>query len=189
MQRILRPVICALLVFNCAASAYALDGKTQKNEYWDNGKIRISEKYDNAGTLREEDYYREDGTLEQFMKYDALGHKIGEAYYAENGRLRETADGWAAMRWKYDGDNMVAEGYYGPDGKLKELKQYNDQGDLIAKRYVGVKPDPDEEYAPVPPLAGESNYYYDKYGRLEGSTSIEYDDDIFPILWDLEDRD
>ncbi|MFQ5952213.1 MAG: hypothetical protein ACE5JK_02270 [Candidatus Omnitrophota bacterium] len=149
----------------------------------------IKEKHDKQGNVVEKRYYREDGSLEQVEKFDELGHKIGIAYYGSSGNLREGADGWAAMRWKYQSGKIIAEGYYGADGRLKELKQYNKLGDLVAKKYVGDSNiDPNEEYNPVPPLAGETNTYYDSYGRKEGSTSISYDPEWFPDVWLLDDE-
>ena len=161
---------------------------TEQKEYYDDGKVRLLKKINDLGDITEERYLSEDGTLEKYIKYDNLGHKIAEANYGENGSLRENADGWAAMRWLHKGGNTVAEGYYGGDGKLKERKQYNDGGDLIAKQYYGdSKPLPAEEYNPDPTFAGESLSFYDKYGRPEGTTSVEYNDVLFPWYWDMED--
>jgi antitoxin component YwqK of YwqJK toxin-antitoxin module len=176
------------MVFICGHTCSARSTWMESKDYWPSGEVRTSKKLDGDGNLLEEKYYREDGTMEQYIKYDDEGHKTGEAYYGEDGQLREGADGWAAMRWKYEDGNMIAEGYYGPDGNLKERKQYNSEGDLVAKQYVGDKePLPAEEYNPIPPLAGETTSYYDSYGRPEGTTSVEYDDDLFPPFWDLED--
>ncbi|MFH1877425.1 MAG: hypothetical protein ABH883_01280, partial [Candidatus Omnitrophota bacterium] len=101
---------------------------------------------------------------------------------------REGPDGWAAIRWKYRDGNMVAEGYYGSDGRLTELKRYNSQGDLIAKKYMGDTPiDPSEEYNPDPGAPGETESFYDSYGRLEGTTEVEEDPVWFPGMWPFED--
>ncbi len=148
----------------------------------------MKEMYDEQGNVVEKRYYRDDGSLEQAEMYDKLGHKIGIGNYGMNGKLREGVDGWAAMRWKYESGKIVGEGYYGADGRLKELKQYNELGDLVAKKYIGPAPDPNEEYNPVPPLAGETTSYYDKYGRPEGSTSITYGTGWFPDVWILNDE-
>ncbi|MDD5633906.1 MAG: hypothetical protein PHW46_01360 [Candidatus Omnitrophica bacterium] len=137
----------------------------------------------------EKRYYREDGSIEQFQKYDGDDHKIAEAYFDEEGKLEENADGWAAMRTKYQEERMIAEGYYGEDGKLKEFKRYNSEGDLVAKKYVGDNIDPDEEYGTPPTVAGESISYYDTSGRLEGTTSVEENDPVwlFPYWWNIND--
>jgi len=150
-----------------------------QNEYYSNGKLRVSRQYNDEDGLASVKYYREDGSLEISEKYDMNGHKIEEVNYGENGRLRENSDGWAAIRWKYRGANMVEEDYYGGDGRLKERKQYNELGDLINKQYVGDPDLPAEEYNPIPPLAGESVEYYDENGKEEGKTSVEYDDGWF----------
>ena len=180
-------MVLLVMVFASCCTCFAKGTWMETKDYWPSGEVRVVKKADSDGDLLEEKYYREDGTMEQYIKYDGEGHKIGEAYYGQNGQLREGADGWAAMRWKYEDGNMVAEGYYGPDGKLKERKQYNSEGDLVAKQYVGDKELPAEEYNPIPPLAGETTSYYDSYGRPEGTTSVEYDDGLFPPFWDLED--
>ena len=157
-------------------------------DYWNNGNVKMSKEYDQSGNLGRVSYYRENGKLEQLIKYDNLGHKVAEGNYNSDGRLAENADGWAAMRWKYVDGNMVGEGYYDEDGRLKEYKRYDESGDLVARKYVGdSEPDPSEEYNPAPTVAGESESFYDSYGRPEGTTSIEYYDDWFPLRWGLDD--
>jgi hypothetical protein len=148
---------------------------TTEIDRWDNGNMRVCRKYsEQTGDLREIDYYRQNGTLQQREKYGDYGHKVEEAYFDSTGRLKENFDGWAMLKWKYEKGRMVEECYYGADGKLKERKEYNDEGDLVAKQYVGDKGiDPSEEYNPEPPLLGEETVsYYDSYGRPEGQTSV-----------------
>ena len=133
----------------------------------------MKENYDADGNVVQRLYYRGDGSLEQAIKYDALGNKTEVAYYGSNGKLRENSDGWAAIKWKYEHGSITQETYYGADGRIKERKQYNELGDLVAKQYVGDGSiDPSEEYNPMPTLSGETNAYYDSYGRSEGETTI-----------------
>jgi hypothetical protein len=40
--------------------------------------------------------------------------------------------------WKYKSDSVAAEGYYGADARLQEVKQYNGDGDLGNKRYYST---------------------------------------------------
>ncbi len=148
---------------------------SQECDYWDNGKVRVRRVYDRSGNLTGVAYYRQNGTLEQSEKYGENGHKTEECYYNSMGRLKENMDGWAMMRWRYKNGNLVQECYYGSDGRLKECKQYNKEGDLVAKQYEEDNIDPDEEFNPGPTLAGETNEYYDSFGRPEGRTSVEYD--------------
>ena len=126
--------------------------------------------------------------MEQIEKYNRSGNKTAVAYLNSNGKLRQGADGWAAIKWRYQGDNIVQEGYYKANGKLYEVKFYNDEGDLVDKRYIGDEDiDPSEEYNPTPTLAGATNEYYDAYGRKEGSTSVRYYDGFFPYWWYWDD--
>ena len=140
------------------------------------GETKEQKRYDSRGNLREINYYRDDGTLEHQKKYDSYNHLIAESYYDGNGKLKTGVDGWAAITWKYIDGKVAEESYYGADGRLTERKQYNDSGDLVRKKYVGDNIDPNEEYSPSPTLAGETESFYDSYGRPEGETSVTYDD-------------
>lgn len=185
MRRIIVLLLIAVLVVAGRADA---SGKKVQNEYWPNGKVRLEEIDDSMGDVLKKNYYYQNGALELAEGYDALGNKILEANYDQDGQLKENSDGWAVIRWKYNGDNMVAEGYYGTDKKLQEVKLYDEEGDLVDKKYYGDKNIlPSEEYNPEPTLAGESDQYYDQYGKLEGTTSVEPYDDFFPLFWDMDD--
>jgi hypothetical protein len=158
-----------------------------ENEYWDNGKIRVEEEYGPVGEIARKTYYDQDGNKERQERYNDRGQKIVLVYFDRHGALKPGADGWAAMKWKYDDGNMIGEAYYASDGKLQEYKKYNKEGDLVDKKYFGGQdPDPNEEYGTPPTLAGETIEYYDKYGKKEGSTGITYDEPFFPytFLWD-----
>jgi len=135
---------------------------TEESDYWPDGHVRVSRRYDSTGDLVEVDYYRENGTLQQSEVYGKYGHKVKECYYTSSGKLKENADGWAMMTWKYDNGNLIEQSYYDDDGKVTERKEYNKEGDLIAKNYYGnTDPDPAEEYEPEPDLAGETITYSD----------------------------
>jgi len=167
MKLTLTCLFIAIFTLSCISS-HAAEG----NEYWDNGKLRIGRKYDRQGDLLEIAYFREDGSIEQYIGYDRSGQKIEESYYGANGKLRENADGWAAVKFMYNGGAMASETYYGSDGRIKERKEFDSAGALVAKQYVGDNNiDPDEEYNPQIPLLGhETVSYFDSYGRPEGST-------------------
>ena len=168
---------------------YALAAENSiKKEYWANGKVRIEQTIDSMGDVLKKYYYYQNGALELIEQYDKLGNKLLTANFDEDGKLKDNADGWAAVKCIYSGDNMVAEGYYGADKKLQEVKQYDEDGDLVNKKYYGEKNiDPNEEYGTEPTLEGESNQYYDEAGRLEGSASVEYYNNLFPFFWDIDD--
>jgi len=170
-------VIIFFAVFFIAHSAFAEADDGEENKYWDNGKIRVSNKYGQTENLLETKYFRENGTLEQLVKYDVYGHKTELGYYGADGKLRDTADGWAKMKWEYDGMNMVKEIYYNSSGRITETKSYNSEGDLVAKQYVGSSGiDPAEEYNPGVPLLGhETVSYYDSSGRKEAQTEAFHD--------------
>lgn len=175
-------VFFVFVLMVCPVSAGA--AVTEKDTYWDNGKIRSKQETSDTGDPVMTSYYRQDGTLEQTLKYDNDGNKIAEARYGNDGKLENGPEGWAAMRWKYIGGNMRGEAYYDESGQLTEYKKYNASGDLVSKKYVGdSEPDPSEEYQPGPTLAGEEESFYDSYGRPEGTTSVEYDDFPYPDWW------
>lgn len=188
MKKTIVILLCALVVF--CGDVLAEPNRSSQTDYWPNGKPEQTKFFDQNGDLRQVRYFRQDGTLEQVESYDVLGHKVAIGYYENNGQLRDGIDGWAAMRMLYKGGNMVAEGYYGPDGKLMERKIYNSEGDLVDKQYIGGSDNlPAEEYNPQPALAGEGVQYYDKYGRKEMSTYAGYDDFWFPDEWTLDEWD
>ena len=173
--RVLGIALLFLLTFNF--SSFATDKvKTTTKEYWPDGKIRVSKEHTQSGDLKDTIYYREDGSMEKYIKYDEDGNKIEESNYGHNGKLRETGDGWAAMKWEYIDGQLARETYYSSDGKVKEQKDYSEGGDLVGKTYVGNDIDPAEEYNPPLTLSGRENTYYDEYGRKEGSTVAVKDD-------------
>ncbi len=186
-------IICVFLM--ClgvffSGDCFASENKASQIDYGPNGKPEQEKFFDQNGVLRQVRYYREDGTLEQTESYDTFGHKVAIGYYENNGQLRDGADGWAAMRMLYKDGNIIAEGYYGANGKLQERKIYNSEGDLVDKQYVGGSDNlPAEEYNPSPTVAGEGVQYYDKYGREEMSSYAESDDFGFPGEWVLDSWD
>ncbi|MDP8299058.1 MAG: hypothetical protein P9L88_04065 [Candidatus Tantalella remota] len=195
----MKKAICILIMGILIAGVCAAEGTgTVKDEYWPDGKVRISKKFNDLGDLLETSYYRKDATLEQHEQYDSMGHQTEASYYNEKGKLREGADGWAALRKDYKNGNLTQESYYGADGHIQERKQYDQSGDLISKQYVGDgQIDLSEEYSPVPPLGvPETESFYDSYGRPEGTTSVVRDagppwwgpDDIFGMQ-DHENED
>jgi len=150
---------------------------------------REEKKFDAKGNLVCISYYAENGALEQRVTFDKRGHKVGEAYYSSDGRLRENMDGWAAMRWRYKGSNLIMESYYDDAGKLTERKIYNESGALVDKQFAGdSRLDPNEEFsAPVPAMGRESIEYYDSNGKPEGKTTVTRD--AWPFWWDDSDLD
>lgn len=103
--------------------------------YWDNGKTKGCTVYDANGRMKAKLFYREDGTTEKIEKYDLNGNKTEEAWYDQKGRLKAGIDGWAAMRWRYYGAQLVSQISYGEDGIPLERKQYSEGGSLIFRQY------------------------------------------------------
>ncbi|MFA5093646.1 MAG: hypothetical protein WC512_00200 [Candidatus Omnitrophota bacterium] len=90
-------------------------------------------------------YYRPDGSVQKVEIFDADGRKTGEAYYGADGNLdKNPVDDWAAAEWRYSGDRLAEERYYGEDGRLKERKVYGETGDLVDKDYYGGEKNIDE---------------------------------------------
>ncbi len=184
MKRVIALMVVAVVFVSCNTFAQ----NTLKKQYWPNGKLRISETVDPMGDILGRVYYYESGGKELVEQYDKLGNKILEANFDEDGKLKIDSDGWAVIMSKYKEDNMVAEGYYDESAKLEEVKLYDDNGDLVDKKYFGDRDIlPSEEYDPDPTVAGESIQYYNKFGMKEGSTSVSYYDDYFPFFWDMDD--
>jgi antitoxin component YwqK of YwqJK toxin-antitoxin module len=104
-------------------------------KYWDDGKVRGADIYDNNGRLRAKTFVRSDGSVEKLEKYDTYGNKVEMAYYDEKGRLRSGIDGWAATRWYYEGSRLVAEMSFDEDGNPLERRTYSESGRLTARFY------------------------------------------------------
>ena len=112
-------------------------------EYWDNGKVRKCTVYDVYGYLKTKAFCRYDGTVEKVERFDEMGNKTEDVLYNEKGDLREGIDGWAAMKWKYDGSNLVAEVAFDEGGNLIERKFYSESGKLLYRDYRD-----DERFSP-----------------------------------------
>ena len=111
--------------------------------------------------------------MERIERYDKHGNKIEEALYNEKGNLETGIDGWAAKRWRYEGNVMMAETSYGEDGTAIERKQYNESGDLIAKQYVDNGDiDPYEESNTDLLFGHRTDTYYKPDGSVEYGTEI-----------------
>ncbi|MDP8258289.1 MAG: hypothetical protein P9L90_02565 [Candidatus Aadella gelida] len=185
-KKVLLIIVLIIMSLICFALTGDVNAGEIKNEYWDNGKVRVVTEYGDMGSPVRVKDYRKDGSLERAVRYNDNGKKIAVANYDGQGGLSETADGWAAMKWQYSGGNMVAEGYYGSGGTLMEYKEYNVSGDLVNKVYVGDgDPDPSEEYEPMPTDVGETISYYGSDGSGEGYTSARTGSVIFPRRWNL----
>jgi hypothetical protein len=132
--RLLIASICMMVI-----AAYARgEGEVESlkdYKYWNNGKVRGADIYDNNGRLRARTFVRPDGSVEKLEKYDAYGNMVETAYYDEKGRLRAGLDGWAATRWYYDGSRLVAQMSFDEYGKPLERRQFSESGRLTARFY------------------------------------------------------
>lgn len=147
------------------ASLCAAEGEVaslKQFEYWDNGKVRACTMYDASGLLTAKAFCRTDGTVEKLERYDAHGNKVEEALYDQNNKLKTGIDGWAAMRWFYEGPQLASQISYDESGIPIERRQFSDSGKLILRQYrddVKVAP---YEAANMYLLLGNRNIpYYD----------------------------
>jgi antitoxin component YwqK of YwqJK toxin-antitoxin module len=114
--------------------------------FYSSGKKQTAEVYNNGNLSSKQDYY-ENGTLKSEGQYDEAVTMSGEwNYYYENGKIKESVnfknsveDG--AFKEYYENGNIKAEGTYVPvsfgvetEGvEQGELKEYNEEGQLIRK--------------------------------------------------------
>jgi hypothetical protein len=142
-------------------------------QYWDNKKVRQCDIYDTAGYLKRKVFCRDDGTIERVEKYDSYGNKIEAALYDGNGKLKLGIDGWAAMRWWYDGSRLVSRISYNDTGRPIERMQYSESGKLILRQYADdEKLDPYEEASMYMLLGPRNVPYYDPYADMEENVEI-----------------
>lgn len=117
-------------------------------EYWDNKKIRTCTIYDVSGYLKTKAYCRDDGTVEKIEKFDKSGNRIEEGFYDQKGRLKAGVDGWAAMRWWYDGIRLTAQVSYDENGVPMDRRYFSESGRLVLRQYRDdVKFNPYEDAA------------------------------------------
>lgn len=117
-------------------------------EYWDNKKIRTCTIYDVSGYLKTKAYCRDDGTVEKIEKFDKSGNRVEEGFYDQKGRLKAGVDGWAAMRWWYDGIHLTAQVSYDENGVPMDRRYFSESGRLVLRQYRDdVKFNPYEDAA------------------------------------------
>ncbi|MDO8525524.1 MAG: hypothetical protein Q7S07_03445 [Candidatus Omnitrophota bacterium] len=104
-------------------------------EHWDNGTIKSCTLFDISGALKAKAYCRNDGTVDKVEKFDLAGNKIEESLYDEKGKLKTGIDGWAAMRWWYDGPHLESRISYDEDGTPMERRVYSESGRLMFRQY------------------------------------------------------
>jgi len=104
-------------------------------EHWDNGTMKSCSLFDSNGVLKAKAYCRNDGTVEKVEKFDPAGKRIEEAFYDEKGKLRTGIDGWAAMRWVYDGSHLGSQISYDETGTPLERRVYSESGRLVLRQY------------------------------------------------------
>ena len=104
-------------------------------EHWANGTIKSCTLFDSNGLLKAKAYCRDDGTVEKVEKFDPAGNKIEESFYDEKGKLKTGIDGWAAMRWWYDGSHLESQISYDETGLPIERRVYSESGRLAFRQY------------------------------------------------------
>lgn len=160
-------VIC-LLIFAPACIGEGEVRELRQYEYWDSGKIKGCVFYDIEGRLKAKAYCRNDGTVEKIEKYDTGGNKISAAFYNGKGKLKTGVDGWAAMRWWYDGSQIVSQISYDEEGVPMDRRQYSESGRLILRQYRDSANFDPYEGAAMSLLLGNRNIpYYDTARRAD----------------------
>ena len=104
-------------------------------EHWDNGTIRSCTLFDTEGVLKAKAFCRNDGTVEKVEKYDPAGNRTEEAFYDDKGKLKIGIDGWAAMRWWYNGLHLDSQISYDETGTPMERRVYSESGRLVFRQY------------------------------------------------------
>ncbi|WP_241018587.1 PDZ domain-containing protein [Paraburkholderia sp. Tr-20389] len=146
--------------------------------------------YDAHGNRTEDAYRDEHGQLLQLpnayavaaQTYNQFDDVTGQDFRATDGKLVMQSFGYASMRSKYDGTNLVEESYYGtdeklalrPDGYAMARYAYDDRDNQIETAYLGTDAKPrlqPEGYAIVRRQFDRNNNqtelaFYDEMGRL-----------------------
>lgn len=175
MRQIIR---AAFLFYISFASAYAgAEGevKALKDfQYWESGAKKQCAIYDaRTGRLRGKVFYSHEGAIQKVEKFDELGNKIEAALYDGGGMPKAGMDGWAAMRWRYDGTHLVWQVSYDEYGKPIERKFYSESGKLVMRLYRDDDSvNPYVNAAMFTMLGGQNIGYYDSRGTLEEVTRI-----------------
>lgn len=138
-------------------------------QYWDNGTVKQCTVYDaHTGRLKTRAFCAYGGSVEKVEKFDEAGNKIEEALYDANGALKAGIDGWAAMRWRYDGLQIVWQVSYDENGKSIEQKFYTSSGNLAMRLYRDDDSvNPYANAAMYMMLGGRNIGYYDSRGTLD----------------------
>lgn len=148
------------LSVNAAAEGEVQDLKDF--EYWDNGKVKQCTVYGTDGHLKAKAFCRYNGTAEKIERYDIYGNKIEQALYDDRGKLKTGIDGWAAMRWRYDGPVLVSQISYDENGVPIDKKFYSESGKLMARLYRDdERMDPYENAAMHILLGGKNIRYHE----------------------------
>jgi hypothetical protein len=104
-------------------------------EHWNNGTIKSCTLFDANGSLKAKAYCRNDGTVDKVEKFDPSGNRTEEAFYDEKGKMKAGIDGWAAMRWWYEGPHLQSQISYDETGMPMERRVYGESGRLLLRQY------------------------------------------------------
>lgn len=104
-------------------------------EYWADGKVKGCKVYDTNGRLKARSYCRADGTVEKIDKYDEFGNRNQEGRFDQKGSLKANLDGWAIMRWEYDGQGRVrAQVSFDEMGRPLERRLFSESGKMVLRQ-------------------------------------------------------
>jgi hypothetical protein len=134
---IVKPFAAAMIICLARFSAYGegtIDA-LKEYEYWPDGKVRGCKILDKNGKLRVRSFNRPDGSVEKIDKYDTSGNKVQEGRFDPKGKLTAGLDGWAVMKWEYDGDSRVrSEISFDELGRPLERRLYSPGGKMIMRQ-------------------------------------------------------
>lgn len=158
---LLQVIFCLFLAPPCFGEG---DVESLKQfEYWPDGKMKQCMLYDAAnGYLKAKVVCRDDGTIEKVLRYDNYGNKTEEALYDQKGRLKTGIDGWAAMRWWYNANQLVSQISYDENGTPRDKRIFSESGRLVLRQYRDdANFDPYEGANMAMLLGGRNIPYYD----------------------------
>ena len=177
MRSIIAAAGIAFLCGICLPADARADGEVQSLKgylYWDSGEVRQCTIYDaRTGKLKAKAFCGSDGSIQKIERFDERGNKVEEALYDGKGNLKTGVDGWAAMRWRYDGSRIVWQISYDESGDPTEQKLYSESGKLAMRFYRDDETvNPYVNAAMYTMLGGQNVRHYDPRGTFEETTRV-----------------
>jgi len=152
---------------------WAAEPEVTEVSRWDNGAIRQTVVFNPENNTTVRNFYNIDGTVERIEKYDSNGNKFETSLYDASGNLREGIDRWAAKRTRFIDGKIFQETTYGPDGKPRERKTFDEFGRLIARQFLNDgNSDPEDTLRREPAYGKHVAIFYNSNGQVEQSAHV-----------------